>query len=625
MDNVTTSGDVIEIKDASELFFEEAPYDYFTFDSRSRKITIPASFVTLGVESDDSSERVWFEGPRIVGDNIDLTTRNIYINYQNANGEKDSWYVEDIVAEDDIVHFSWKIERKVVAYKGNVTFLICALTTDEEGKVETEWHTSRCTAPVLEGLEVENPAPPAEEYDLINQLIDVTKKSIKDVTDTCAQTIEELGTKEQEAINNIAEKETNSIAAVEKAKNDAVGYIGNGLDSTLTKQGIAAESQAVGDAILKARIVDRASGELISLSDSAEAPLQSMKIFGKTIQNGIPTPKIPIELVSIGDDGNLSITCGKNILPYPYTTGDSPWYTNNEDKSVTVNIDNGAFVYFTLYEGSPLSTGVAKIALSGQYYNIVIYCKILDNKGNELYFENSPSSLTIDFREYPSDARVKIGIRNASPHASASGTVYPAYMTDFSECSVAIAPLRRIVGTDIRDEIDTARKVRVQRVGRAIVTEAVGTFESTLEGVSCTGCRCEITNFHEWGKVCSNRYSQYVKGSGVANNIIRWDSIPNTIRIYDSRIPLRDIAKANEILSKEKPEVLYELAEPIETPLSDEEIEAYKALYTYYPKTFIYNSENTDMEVEYVADTKNYVDNKITDEVAKLTAAIITE
>ena len=331
MDNVVTSGDVIEIKTTSDVFFEEAPYDYFTFDRRSRKITIPASFVTLGVESDDSSERVWFEGPRIVGDNVDLTTRNIYINYQNANGEKDKYYVEDIVAEDDIVHFSWKVERKVVAYKGNVTFLICALTTDEEGKVETEWHTSRCTALVLEGLEVENPAPPAEEYDLINQLIDVTKKSIKDVTDTCAQTIEELGTKEQEAINNIAEKETNSIDAVEKAKNDAVEYIGNGLDSTLTKQGIAAESQAVGDAILKARIVDRASGELISLADSAEQPLQSMKIYGKTEQ---------------------FTTTGKNKLPYPYTnttiTLKGVTFTDNGDGTITCNGTAEETVFFRL-------------------------------------------------------------------------------------------------------------------------------------------------------------------------------------------------------------------------------------------------------------------------------------
>lgn len=70
---------------------------------------------------------------------------------------------------------------------------------------------------------------------------------------------------------------------------------------------------------------------------------------------------------------------------------------------------------------------------------------------------------------------------------------------------------------------------------------------------------------------------------------------------------------------------LYELETPIETPLSEEEIAAYKALHTNYPNTTIYNDEGAYTEVKYVADTKNYVDNKIATEVAKLTAAIITE
>ena len=71
--------------------------------------------------------------------------------------------------------------------------------------------------------------------------------------------------------------------------------------------------------------------------------------------------------------------------------------------------------------------------------------------------------------------------------------------------------------------------------------------------------------------------------------------------------------------------VWYALAEPIETPLTEEEIQAYKALHTNYPNTTIYNSDGAGAEVGYVADTKNYIDNKIADEVAKLTAAIITE
>ena len=57
-------------------------------------------------------------------------------------------------------------------------------------------------------------------------------------------------------------------------------------------------------------------------------------------------------------------------------------------------------------------------------------------------------------------------------------------------------------------------------------------------------------------------------------------------------------------------EIHYVLAEPIETPLTEEEIEQFKALCMNYPNTTIINSDNAYMEVEYVADTKCYIDNK---------------
>lgn len=73
-------------------------------------------------------------------------------------------------------------------------------------------------------------------------------------------------------------------------------------------------------------------------------------------------------------------------------------------------------------------------------------------------------------------------------------------------------------------------------------------------------------------------------------------------------------------LSTNPVNVMYKLAEPIETPLSEEEIEAYKALHTNYPVTTIYNNDGAGTEVEYVADTKNYIDNKF----AELQSAIIS-
>lgn len=53
------------------------------------------------------------------------------------------------------------------------------------------------------------------------------------------------------------------------------------------------------------------------------------------------------------------------------------------------------------------------------------------------------------------------------------------------------------------------------------------------------------------------------------------------------------------------------LATPIETPLTTEEIAAFKALRTNYPNTTILNDAGAHMSVKYNADTKLYVDNKI--------------
>ena len=48
-----------------------------------------------------------------------------------------------------------------------------------------------------------------------------------------------------------------------------------------------------------------------------------------------------------------------------------------------------------------------------------------------------------------------------------------------------------------------------------------------------------------------------------------------------------------------------------ETPLTADEIAAYKLLKTNYPNTTITNDENAYMSAEYVIDTKTYIDNLV--------------
>lgn len=54
--------------------------------------------------------------------------------------------------------------------------------------------------------------------------------------------------------------------------------------------------------------------------------------------------------------------------------------------------------------------------------------------------------------------------------------------------------------------------------------------------------------------------------------------------------------------------VLYQLAEPVFVPLSETEQNQMNSLHTNRPTTVLMNDQGCEMSLEYVADTKNYID-----------------
>lgn len=68
----------------------------------------------------------------------------------------------------------------------------------------------------------------------------------------------------------------------------------------------------------------------------------------------------------------------------------------------------------------------------------------------------------------------------------------------------------------------------------------------------------------------------------------------------------------------------YVLATPIETDLSEAQIQEYKSLTTFKPTSIISNDAGAQMEVEYAADTKAYIDNKL-QEIAQALVASASE
>ena len=74
----------------------------------------------------------------------------------------------------------------------------------------------------------------------------------------------------------------------------------------------------------------------------------------------------------------------------------------------------------------------------------------------------------------------------------------------------------------------------------------------------------------------------------------------------------------NAFLSENNMTVYFALETPIETPLTAEQIAAYKALHSNYPTTTILTNNGAGMMVKYGADTKLYIDNKFAELAAQL-------
>lgn len=147
-----------------------ASEQYITIDTDTREITIPDSQKLFGVKDDLKAERKYFKVKKVVGDNLDLSKHRLYINYMNANKETSAYLVDDVKVDGDYITFSWLLYRSVTKYIGNVSFIVCAKSSNNKGLLQTDWNTTLATGTVKEGLEVDTAT--TEEYpDVIEQIL----------------------------------------------------------------------------------------------------------------------------------------------------------------------------------------------------------------------------------------------------------------------------------------------------------------------------------------------------------------------------------------------------------------------------------------------------------------------
>ena len=123
-----------------------------TINPDTREIIVPEKYKILGVFSDEKVTKIPFTCPRVVGNNVDLTEYNLYINYQNASGGSNAYLIDDIAVSGDNITFSWLLSRYVTFSPGVVKYNFCAKKLDGD-TISNEWNTTIATGLVIQGLE----------------------------------------------------------------------------------------------------------------------------------------------------------------------------------------------------------------------------------------------------------------------------------------------------------------------------------------------------------------------------------------------------------------------------------------------------------------------------------------
>lgn len=373
------------------------------------------------------------------------------------------------------------------------------------------------------------------------------------------------------------------------------------------------KAQARSNIGASAAIVETVTGEVVVVNDSSDQNLQGLTLYGKTTQDGTPTPNAPIDLVSAGDGGNIGVNVyGKN-------------YALTSSANKPINMGAGSLTVSAKQLESTLK--------AGQTYTLTadISCENPD----KVYLVQDTSFTTLGY--FRNDGRQSLTFTvGANDYAGlylyggkdlATSKLYAATFENITVCegepqTLTVSTPNGLPGIPVTsggnytdqkgqqwvcDEVDLIRGVYVRRLTRRVFSSATEVHTHSATGNKYATIPAIGTL--ESSPVMSNRYGW---NTNMVNN--NCYIALSTLIVCDNRFT--DLATANAILAEEKPEFIYALNIPIETPLAD--MPDISTLHTHYPNTTVM-ADGVGVAVTYVADTKNYIDNKI----AALSAALL--
>ena len=347
------------------------------------------------------------------------------------------------------------------------------------------------------------------------------------------------------------------------------------LDTTLTHEGEAADAKATGDAIsvVKVRqniLIGTETGNPLSVDDAFSAPLCGLTVYGRSTQDGTPTPDAPVPIVSAGDGGSLTVkVTGRNILDMRNSkksnTNSGVTYTRNADYSFTrtgTATESAGNVWmaggYMVKPNADLSN-VFCVLLKGVKYSIKDCVLITRSPAGDVLVARNENFV-------PTQDMYITGVRNEN----------------------------FIVGKTYNDIVYPAVYVGAKALQYEPYREQLLTLPTPngLPGIPVTS----------GGNYTDSTGQQWVCDEVDLERGVKVQRIDKGA--FDATKPL---AEQNAIL-----------ATPIETPLTPDEIAAYKALTAYGPDTVVQAGDGAGLKLDYQRDV-NIAIKKLEDAVASMT------
>lgn len=420
-------------------------------------------------------------------------------------------------------------------------------------------------------------------------------------------------------------------------------------------------------------LFEAASGEDVTLSGNplilenciGGKALKALHVYGKSTQDGTPTPDAPVPIVSAGDGGSVAVkVTGKNLLDFlhvPITQNGWQGTFTRVDNTLTVYAINGwialwfdnpvpgkqisvSLTYRQIDEKTGDKFGAFAIGTSDKiiYPDLPQYIVKTDSPtmewtritGSKVSGQYIFLSLKVS-KEGVGEERT-IEIKDFQLELGTTATTYSPYheqlLTLHTPNGLPGVPVTSGGNyTDpqgqqwVCDEVDLEREVRVQRVKvKELSPDDKWAYQKLASGNNNFQTRV-------YGEDASKNSFPSICNILPFKNVTWNDNIQNLPKIYANNQEITvsfppsseysSLEAFKQLLTNVKSFIFYCLATPVETPLTPAEIAAYKSLTTYEPTTGLQATDGAGLEATYKCNVRK-AEKTINDLYAKLTAEL---